>query len=136
MMLLAEFFIWLYKKITWRQLCSVYWRYYTYSNRKDWYIDDCPFCEKTKNDAIEDFKYWLIVKNDFPYYNTKKHYLAIPKRHIKNIWELNNNEWIEIKNIMNKYTQKWYTLLLRVYGFNKHSSVQHIHFHLILEKNK
>lgn len=96
---------------------------------------NCPFCiisEEEKSLFIHETKYWKIIYNKFPYYS-KKHLMAIPKRHIIYTTHLNDNELIDYKNIESymKELYKWNNY----YSFIRQStwwrSIEHLHYHYL-----
>ena len=53
----------------------------------------CPFCTENltkyhKKPIIKEGKYWILTDNQWPYEKTKNQLLAINKRHIEHIKEL------------------------------------------------
>ncbi len=73
--------------------------------------EHCPFCPENlhlyhqqKNDF--DGKYWFITKNQWPYKNTKAHYLAILKRHAEMISDLSLEEGAELIELLGKLEKK------------------------------
>jgi ATP adenylyltransferase len=67
----------------------------------------CPFCEdnlhlyhKLPNEL--EGKYWFITRNQWPYKNTKYHYLAILKRHAEQLHELLEEEGGELITLLGK----------------------------------
>jgi len=123
----AEILIKLAEKIVWKKICAIYWRLYDYTKRID--LSECPFCNV--KESVENFMKWKIVKNQFPYMNATDHLLIIPIKHKTTYWELSVEEWIELKRILEKYTNKWYKILWRVYWKTDDASVEHLHIHLI-----
>ena len=50
----------------------------------------CPFCMDNlaryhKKPILKDGKYWVLTENQWPYENTKHHWLAIYKEHVENV---------------------------------------------------
>ena len=131
---LANFLIWLYKKLIWRKPCVVYARPYKYTNRKDWFEFNCPFCEIDKNSLVEIRLYWYIIKNKYPYPHCQEHLLIIPKRHIVKRIELHYYELDELQYILTEYLDSWFLLLGRHFGWHPEASVRHLHLHLIKEE--
>lgn len=71
----------------------------------------CPFCaenlhlyHKVPNDL--EGKYWIITPNQWPYENTKHHYLAILKRHVEQLYELTHDEGGELLEMLGKLQKK------------------------------
>lgn len=90
----------------------------------------CPFC--TKQMLIKEYKYWILLKNRFPYDDRYKtsHMLA-PKEHVKeeNISIL---AFVELLNIKKEIANK-YDLIQENLGSLK-SRPDHHHLHLLIRK--
>ena len=127
--IISKLLIWLHKKIVWREPCILYRRLFKYNKWvKDWYKSNCPFCEDIWWEIYWNFS---IIKNKYPYTNTKEHWLVIPHRHIIWIWALNEKELRDLQYILTKYMNKGYMILGRQYWAHPESSVEHFHLHLI-----
>jgi len=136
---LSQLLIKLYKIIIWKEPCVIYSRYYEYRKNKNdfsWYInkESCPFCNYNKNFLIKEYNYFILLKNKFPYLETKEHVLLVPKRHIAYFYEFNKEEKEEYLEIIDELLKKGYFLLQRYYKYNKTSTVYHFHTHFILNK--
>lgn len=129
--ILVKLFLKLYKTLIWKEPCVIYKRYYEYKKNPDWFINNCPFC--APECVVGKFNYFNIIKNKYPYPNTKEHLLIIPIRHIVKYKEINKEELKELQNILWEYMSKWYLLLWRQFWDHKESSVAHLHLHLIKE---
>jgi len=128
----AKLLIFIYVKIIWRQPCVLYRRRYKYDkNNINGFRDKCPFCIVESWMLVEQYSYWIIVKNKYPYPYTKQHFLLCPKRHIVWMWELSQEEIFELNKIVADYMEQWYLLLGRQHSAHKDSSVEHLHLHLI-----
>jgi len=87
----------------------------------------CFICEKEL--LKEEFNYWVILKNRFPYDNlTEIHDLLCVKRHISSEEELTfeeTKELYEIKKGLKKYSSV-------IFNLPQNQSLKgHLHFHLI-----
>lgn len=93
----------------------------------------CPLC-KAKN--IKKFKYWKIIKNDFPYDRiASRHDMLVPIRHATEE-KLNRKEQAEYKKIKETYLEESsYDYFLEVSQKGK-SIPSHFHMHLIVLKKK
>jgi histidine triad (HIT) family protein len=102
---------------------------------------ECPFCNSIileKEKFFED-GHFLAIYNIRPV--VKGHCLIIPKRHIENMFELNENERKDFISFSNKavfIAQKYantndFDLLLQK-GENAGQSVNHLHFHILPRK--
>ena len=71
----------------------------------------CPFCQenlhlyhKLPNDL--EGKHWFVTKNQWPYKNTKYHFLAILKRHAEHLHELTQEEGGELITLLGQLQKK------------------------------
>ncbi len=102
----------------------------------------CLFCSIKKDDIVHENHLSYASYDSYPV--TKDHCLIIPKRHIKNYFDLNNEELIAcndlIKIIKNEILEKDKS----VKGFNlgtnigkfSGQSIYHCHLHLIPRREK
>lgn len=72
----------------------------------------CPFCPENLHlyhKAENEFEgeHWIVTKNQWPYENTKYHYLAILKRHAEQLHELTNAEGGELITLFGKLQKKY-----------------------------
>jgi len=105
----------------------------------------CPFCRENiekyhTKPILFETKSWIVTENAWPYENTQKHILLISQRHVRTADELNNDEWIEVKEIQKKirteFGLKSATILGRL-GDPSFSgaTVEHLHLHIISAKD-
>ena len=103
----------------------------------------CPFCldnlkKYHKNPILRTGKYWLLTKNQWPYDKVKHQLLAIHKKHIEHITQIEPDAWKELGSMFSleakKRGIKGGGMAIRFgssnYG-NYGSTVLHIHAHLI-----
>jgi len=104
----------------------------------------CPFCRENldeyhKNPILEEGQFWLLTDNQWPYENTKNQLLAIYKKHIEHITEIEQGASEELMQLFSKEAKKRNipggALCIR-FGSNPEkgnygSSVLHLHAHLI-----
>jgi diadenosine tetraphosphate (Ap4A) HIT family hydrolase len=104
----------------------------------------CPFCpdhllKYHKEPILKDGKFWILTKNQWPYENTKHHFLAIHKDHINHLSELTPEAGLELIEFFT-WVSKEYNLpggaMAMRFGSNPDhgnygSSVLHLHAHLI-----
>ncbi len=104
----------------------------------------CPFCRENldkyhKNPILEEGQFWLLTDNQWPYENTKNQLLAIYKKHIEHITEIEQGASEELIQLFSKEAKKRNipggALCIR-FGSNPEkgnygSSVLHLHAHLI-----
>ncbi len=104
----------------------------------------CPFCPEHlskyhKEPILKESDHWILTKNQWPYENTKNQLLAIHKKHIEHIAELNQEASKELFELFQwgakEFNMPGGALCIRFgsnpqYG-NYGSSVLHLHAHLI-----
>jgi diadenosine tetraphosphate (Ap4A) HIT family hydrolase len=91
----------------------------------------CRICEGA---AMEEFQYWKVIKNNFPYDKiATTHNMIAPKRHADE-HGLSAEEWNELTKIKNGYLHKEYDYLIEA-THRKKSIPTHFHLHLIVAKD-
>ena len=94
---------------------------------------NCPFCKEDEY-IISETKYWSIRNNKFPYYGKELHLMALPKRHIKFTYELNDEELKDIINV-EKFMKSHYLWEKNYFSFVRQSlwwrSIEHLHYHYL-----
>ncbi len=88
----------------------------------------CIFCAKEL--LIKEFKYWMILKNRFPYDRIyeKSHMLAV-KRHAASEADLTVNEIMELRMIKKDHLKNYHVLLENVGA--RISIKDHFHLHIL-----
>lgn len=95
----------------------------------------CKLCDKNEDDLIQEFKYWKIIKNKFPWdLISKLNHLMIPKRHTI-YGELNEEEKKEQDFIKSDYIEGRYDIIAEALP-HAMSIPEHYHSHLIVLKDK
>ncbi|OGG41758.1 hypothetical protein A2837_00895 [Candidatus Kaiserbacteria bacterium RIFCSPHIGHO2_01_FULL_46_22] len=95
------------------------------------FLSRCVLCNKS---ALQDFKYWRITKNDFPYDRIAKvHDMIIPLRHT-NEAGLTADETAELLMIKQQYLQD-YEYIIEA-AETRRSIPEHFHLHLIQSKTE
>lgn len=90
----------------------------------------CPLCEKQ---GTENFKFWKIVPNSFPYDKiASTHHMVVPLRHVAED-ELNEEELAEFKEIKEKVLHTEYEYIIEA-TFKKKSIPAHFHLYLLVAK--
>lgn len=130
--LISKILLWIHKKIIWKPCIMQRRLFSSYNKRKDWFKNDCPYCN---NDyiLIRESIFFIIIENKYPYPDTKEHLLLIPKKHIRKVDEMTKAEqkdWIKIISI---YMNNWYLVLNRHFWWGAWASVEHFHTHIIKE---
>ncbi len=93
----------------------------------------CPLCDE--RETIEEFKYWRIVENLFPYDAIARvHHMILPKRHASDD-ELSSEEKEEFDSIKESYIQQTYEFLIEPMR-HRRSIPAHSHLHLIVAKEE
>lgn len=101
----------------------------------------CPFCLNNlrkyhQQPILKEGKYWLVTKNQWPYENTKVHFLLIYKEHVEHISQLNPEAGAELvvlcKWISGEFSVPGGGVAIR-FGDTNYSagSVAHIHAQFI-----
>ena len=110
-------------------------------------MDDCIFCNAVKNPAESELcvcghsEHWILVEDGFPV--TPGHMLLIPKRHIENVFQLNDNELKELHNVISEAKKLSQFRNGKADGWNigancgeaAGQTVMHCHIHLIPRRN-
>ncbi|MEF7455330.1 HIT family protein [Pediococcus pentosaceus] len=97
---------------------------------------NCVFCQKTKEDYIVENKLAASFLDFYPV--SKGHTLIVPKRHVRQLWELNEEERHAIFKLVEKnkaildqeYQPDGYNVVVNS-GAAAGQSVFHCHIHLI-----
>ena len=100
--------------------------------------DQCIFCNKNNCKVIQSLKYFFIIR-DTTYPVTKHHTLIITNRHVGDYFNLTNDEFIELNEILKKQKKNLQKLDDKITGFNvgvnigndAGQSIMHCHIHLI-----
>ena len=97
----------------------------------------CIFCSVKKHEIIYENEYAFVSYDSYPV--SKFHSLIIPKRHIKNFFDLNDKELNACNELIKKIKSKIENADNLVEGFNLGTSagsvagqtIMHCHIHLI-----
>lgn len=114
--------------------------YHKLLGRKMLTEENCPFCGEylDTDQIIWQWKYWLIMRNKFPYIENGQHIMAMPKIHRKYSREFSNEEWIELWEV-HKFVEKFYGNSI-YFSFTRENfipecndgrSVEHWHIHFL-----
>jgi hypothetical protein len=90
----------------------------------------CPLC---KENSIQEFVYWRVIPNNFPYDRiAKKHDMLVPKRHVKET-DLTQEEKEELLRIKQDSLHEYFYI---VEAHQKQKSIpEHFHLHLLIPKD-
>src|SRR3989344_4231106 len=103
---------------------------YDECKKSDEFNSGCALCKK---DTIQEFRYWRIVLNDFPYDRIARvHNMILPIRHIAGDG-LNAEEIAELFEIKKKYLRD-YDYIIETSN-QRRSIPDHFHLHLIMSKS-
>lgn len=102
----------------------------------------CVFClehfhKNHENPIVIQSDLWYVTYNDFPYKGTKLHLLIVPKRHVRSLSDLNEQEAIEFLAILKRiksmfeYTSEAVVARSGDMRFNG-GSVEHLHLHYVV----
>lgn len=96
--------------------------------------NNCIFCKPTN--VIVNGQYAYSKLDEFPV--SKGHCLVIPKRHVKTLWELTDEELKDLYTVMKQtddWIFKWYHPDGTNIGINEGEAagqtIEHLHIHLI-----
>lgn len=101
----------------------------------------CDFCDENYTHTIKDYGTFRIVKNRFPYYMwdnwlVDDHLMLIPKRHIHDLKEFNEQERADLMKAMIEYDEAGYCIWIRDQTAGGRSVAhQHTHFIKISQKH-
>ena len=106
----------------------------------------CPFCPKYlekyhDSPILKKGKYWSITLNDYPYSETKYHFLIISKKHLVKASEISRLAGTELIDHLNWLSKKYKIntgIFLMRFGDTKKTgaTVEHLHYHLIVGSRK
>ena len=98
---------------------------------------ECLFCNKKKQKIIYSSEIFFVVRDSYPV--TKHHTLIIPHRHVSNFFDLNDEEFNDLKRVLKKQRQLLIDIYKEISAFNvgvnagadAGQSIMHCHIHLI-----
>ncbi|MCP3673785.1 MAG: HIT family protein [Gammaproteobacteria bacterium] len=98
---------------------------------------DCLFCRRSKQKIIYEDEYCYVTRDSYP--ATELHTLIMPKRHVKDYFEMNQDELGSVHKILLLQREEIQKLDSTVEGFNigmncgavAGQSVFHCHIHLM-----
>lgn len=99
-------------------------------------IENCIFCELPNERIQYESDLWLVVRDGYPV--SPGHTLIIPKRHVKDFFEINEHEYSTLQSVIN-ISKKQLDEELKPDGYNigincgaeAGQTVFHLHIHLI-----
>ncbi|XOB41001.1 MAG: HIT family protein [Candidatus Nealsonbacteria bacterium] len=103
----------------------------------------CPFCKENfkyhKKPILLKRKNWFITESSWPYENTQYHFLIISEKHKEDFTQLSASDFSEVFQLIKWATEKYKIkgggLALRFgEAIYTGSTVNHLHFHLIVPK--
>ncbi|MFA6518118.1 MAG: HIT family protein [Candidatus Shapirobacteria bacterium] len=103
-------------------------------------MEDCIFCKIIAGQA----RSWKVFENNFVYAfldihpANKYHALVVPKKHYKNIFDIPEEEFLEVMKVVKKLTTLYNTKLgienvqiINSSGSEAQQDVFHCHFHIV-----
>lgn len=103
----------------------------TYQKLHEYYAskpEGCFLCQRKG----KEFKYWKLVKNQFPYDKVaSRHYLLTVKRHVGKEENLTRKEKDELIEIKNGYLAKTKLMFVLENLPKRQSAKDHFHLHVI-----
>ncbi len=116
----------------------------SFSEKQDVPDDYCLFCDALNTPEKDEEKYVLlrgnlcyVIMNLYPY--NSGHLMIVPHRHLSTLTELNDDEYLEIMQLLNRCSGAL-TQALNPHGFNIGANIgrvsgagidHHIHFHIV-----
>ena len=99
-------------------------------------IENCIFCDLPQKRIQYESDLWVVVRDGFPI--SPGHTLIIPKRHVKDFFEINEHEHSTLQSVINITKEQLYNEL-KPDGYNigincgeaAGQTVFHLHIHLI-----
>ncbi len=102
-------------------------RYMKYLDEQ--YDQSCIFCAKDL--IVREYKYWILVKNKFPYDKVfKNHNMLATRRHVEELYELTDEEHQELDRLFDEIPHNQAILNKRA----DRSIPRHFHLHLVTIK--
>ena len=98
--------------------------------------NNCIFCDLPSDRILYESVYWIIINDGYPV--TPGHTLLIPKRHIKDYFELDIAEYEELKTVIDstkarldkEFNPGGYNIGINC-GEDAGQTVFHLHIHII-----
>lgn len=102
----------------------------------------CPFCPENltryhKQEILKEGASWLLTLNQWPYAHTRVHLLAIARRHVESLAELEAPDFVELLQLF-QWAEKKYGVVsggvaMRFGDVTRNgASVRHLHAHFIV----
>ena len=63
--------------------------------------NNCIFCDLPDDRVIDESVYWLTISDGYPV--SPGHTLLLPKRHIKDYFEIDAAEYVELKTVIDYF---------------------------------
>lgn len=97
-------------------------------------MDDCIFCKIVKGEIQTDFlketDNFVVFKDIHP--SAPIHLLIVPKRHILDVTECSDEEWMEVRNIAVTLSKEQNTTGFRIStNAGEAAAVKHWHVHFL-----
>ena len=121
--------------------CSTYEQYH--HMRTGFENNTCPFCvpDHVRNVKLEGTNaHWYVCDNAFPRDTLETQLLMWPHRHVRNPWDLSQEEWLALFDVLRWVESEYHLpggMLFARFGDNRWSegTVPHLHFHIWVPNN-
>ena len=98
--------------------------------------NNCIFCNLPNERILYESVHWLVISDGYPV--SPGHTLLIPKRHIKDYFDINDSEYAELKTVLNltkarldkEFNPSGYNIGINC-GEDAGQTVFHLHIHVI-----
>jgi len=98
--------------------------------------DNCIFCNLPNERILYESVHWFVISDSYPV--SPGHTLLIPKRHIKDYFDINDSEYAELKTVLDltkarldkEFNPGGYNIGINC-GEDAGQTVFHLHMHVI-----
>lgn len=108
-------------------------------------LEICPFCPEHLDDwheqgVVAENAGWILTPLDFPYTNTDRHIMAIPKRHIESLSDIYPEDMTNLLSLL-QWAEITYSVdsggIVMRFGDPAHNgaSVRHLHVHFVVPRH-
>jgi ATP adenylyltransferase len=102
----------------------------------------CLFCPESlrdhaKHEVLFETRHWSVTPNAYPYNGTKLHLLVIPRRHVNDMLDLDDEAgadfWAVLRLIRDRYNLDYYGLGVRNGNCSyTGATIRHVHAHVLV----
>jgi len=98
--------------------------------------NNCIFCNLSNERILYESVHWLVISDSYPV--SPGHTLLVPKRHIKDYFDINDSEYTELKTVLDltkvrldkEFNPGGYNIGINC-GEDAGQTVFHLHMHVI-----